>query len=86
MICHEKLLSLKNEDAANGTELYLTLRCYLEHHQNIARASESLFIHRSTLLYRLEKIRKFMKTDFSNPEEILYLLLSFYFLDQEEEN
>lgn len=86
MICHEKLLSLKYEDDANGTQLYQTLRCYLEHHQNIARASEALFIHRSTLLYRLDKIRSFMKTDFSSPEEILYLLLSFYFLEQAEEN
>ena len=84
MICHEKLLSLKYEDEENNTGYYRTLRCYLEHHQNIARTSEALFIHRSTLLYRLEKIRKQMRTDFSNPEELLYLLLSFYFLEQEE--
>lgn len=86
MICHEKLLNLKYEDDQNKTQLYPTLRCYLEHHQNIARASEALFIHRSTLLYRLEKIRKTMKTDFSSPEELLYLLLSFYLLDREEES
>lgn len=84
MICHEKLFLLKYEDEKNNSQLYQTLRCYLEHHQNIARTSEALFIHRSTLLYRLDKIRALMKTDFSDSKEILYLLLSFYFLEQEE--
>lgn len=84
MICHEKLLALKYEDETEGTQLYETLRCFLEHHQNITRTSEALFIHRSTLLYRLDKIRSRMKSDFSDPKELLYLLLSFYFLEQEE--
>ena len=48
------------------------------------RASEALFIHRSTLLYRLDKIRHILKTDFSDPQELLYLLLSFYLIDMEE--
>ncbi|MDO4260916.1 MAG: helix-turn-helix domain-containing protein [Eubacteriales bacterium] len=83
MICHEKLIALKNADENNHTQLYRTVRCYLENHQSIARTSEALFIHRSTLLYRLEKIRDALKTDFSDPEELLYLLLSFRLLDQE---
>jgi len=85
MICHERLLDLKYKDEANHTQLYQTTRCYLEHHQNIARTSEALFIHRSTLLYRLDKIRDIMKTDFSDPDELLYLLLSFHLMDMEEQ-
>lgn len=84
MIGHEKLLELKYADEANNTQLYETTRCFLEHHQSIARTSEALFIHRSTLLYRLEKIRTFLNTDFSDPEEVLYLLLTFYLMDMEE--
>ena len=86
MICHERLLDLKYKDEANQTRLYETTRCYLEHHQNIARTSEALFIHRSTLLYRLEKIRDILKTDFSDPDELLYLLLSFHLMDMEEQS
>ncbi len=83
MICHEKLIALKNADAGSHTQLYRTLRCYLENHQSVTRTAEALFIHRSTLLYRLEKIRDFMKSDFSKPDELLYLLLSFHLLEME---
>ena len=86
MICHERLLELKYEDETNHTELYQTARCYLELHQSIARTSEALFIHRSTLLYRLEKIRNILKTDFSDPQELLYLLLSFYLIEMEDKH
>lgn len=85
MICHEKLLDLKNEDETNQTQLYRTLRCFLENCQGITRTAEDLFIHRSTLLYRLEKIKKILGTDFSDPQEFLYFFLSFYLLDMEEQ-
>ena len=42
--------------------------------------------HRSTLLYRLEKIRNILKTDFSDPQELLYLLLSFYLIEMEDKH
>lgn len=85
MIGHEKLLELKNSDEVNHTQLYPTVRCYLENQQNITRTAEALFIHRSTLLYRLKKIKEFLKTDFSDPDELLYMLLSFHLISMEED-
>lgn len=84
MVSHEKLLALKYADEAHNTQLYQTVRCYLEHHQSITKTAEALFIHRSTLLYRLDKIREVLKTDFSDPDELLYLLLSFHMMDMED--
>ena len=84
MICHEKLLSLKYADESNHSHLYETLRSFLEHHQNIARTSEALYIHRSTLLYRMDKIREFLNSDLSDPAELLYLMLSFHLMALEE--
>ena len=84
MICHEKLLSLKYADEANHSHLYETLRSFLEHHQNIARTSEALYIHRSTLLYRMDKIREFLNSDLSDPAELLYLMLFFHLMALEE--
>lgn len=84
MICHEKLLYLKNMSEAGHSHLYETFRCYLENHLNVTKTAEALFIHRSTLLYRLEKIRGIMRTDLDNPQEMLYLLLSFHLMDMEE--
>lgn len=86
MICHEKLLSLKYKDEAKQSHLYDTLRCFLEHNQNIAHTASALFIHRTTLLYRLDKIKAFLDSDLTDRDEILYLLLSFHLMDMEEEN
>lgn len=84
MICHEKLLNLKYESENSSSQLYQTLRCYLENQQNASRTAQQLFIHRSTLLYRLERISQYLKTDLSDPNELLYLLLSFRLIEMEE--
>ena len=85
MVCHEKLLALKYESEQNQSQLFQTLRCYLENHQSATRTANALFIHRSTLLYRLERISKVLKSDLSDPDELLYLMLSFRLIDMEEE-
>lgn len=85
MVCHEKLLVLKEIDEANGTEYMKTLRTYLDLHKNAVQSANALFIHRSTFLYRLDKIKEIMGTNLEDPEELLYLSLSFYLLDQEEQ-
>ena len=86
MLAHERLLSLKNMADAGNSPLYNTLRVYLENHLNLIKTSEDLFIHRSTLLYRLEKIQNTIHCDYNNPEELLYLMLSFRILDQEKDS
>ena len=45
-----------------------------------------MFIHRSTLLYRLEKIQNILHSDYNNPEELLYLMLSFRIMEQEKDS
>ncbi len=84
MVCHEKLLNLKNMSDSTNSHLYETFRCYLENHLNVTRTAQALFIHRSTLLYRLEKIRAIVNPDLDDPGEMLYLLLSFALMDREE--
>lgn len=85
MVCHEKLLELKYKSEKSGSQLYQTLRCYLENHQSIAKTAQALYIHRSTLLYRLDRIHEIMKSDYTDPDEVLYLLLSFRLMDLESE-
>lgn len=85
MICHERLLQLKYLDKDSGSQLLSTLRCYLENQQSATKTAAALFIHRSTLLYRLEKIQKILRADLGNPDELLYLTLSFYLMDQEDQ-
>lgn len=85
MVCHEKLLALKYKSEETNSQLYRTLRCYLENHQSITKTAQELYIHRSTLLYRLDRIQEILKSDYTDPDEILYLLLSFRLIEMEEQ-
>ena len=85
MICHEGLLELKKHDKENQTQYMETLRVYLEQHLSATQAARELFIHRSTFLYRLDRIKEILQLELDDPEEIFYLELSFRLLEQEQE-
>lgn len=85
MICHEGLLELKKHDEENQTQYMETLRVYLEQHLSATQAARELFIHRSTFLYRLDRIKEILQSELDDPEEIFYLELSFRLLEQERE-
>ncbi|MCD7736775.1 MAG: helix-turn-helix domain-containing protein, partial [Lachnospiraceae bacterium] len=82
---HEGLLRLKEQDEKNHTEYMVTLRTWLDQQMNATRTAKELFIHRSTLLYRLDRIREILHTELEDPEEIFYLELSFRLMEQEQE-
>jgi len=64
----------------NG-ELFETLRVYLMTNGNIKETSERLFIHRSSLKYRLEKIRELLQRDLDDAEQRFNLMLAFKLYD-----
>lgn len=84
LLCSHKLLILKRYDEENHTALYQTLKVYLELERNVLQTAKTLFIHRSTLFYRLERIRKLADIDFENARERLVLQLSFYILEHQK--
>ena len=47
----------------SGPELLTTLRAFLDNNMNISEASRALYIHRNTLLYRMEKFNKLTGLD-----------------------
>jgi sugar diacid utilization regulator len=85
MLCHEGLLKLKAMDEKNHTEYVMTLKAYLEQNLSATQAARSLFIHRSTFLYRLERIQEILQSELDDPDEIFYLQLSLRLLEQEKE-
>lgn len=86
MISHEKLLRLKDADEFQHTDYMNTLKLYLDNHLNAVKTAKDLFIHRSTFLYRLEKIKSLLDTTLEDPEEVLYLMLSFRLIELEEKD
>ena len=85
MVCHPGLLKLRETDRNQHTEYYQTLQVYLEENLSATQAARRLFIHRSTFLYRLERIQELLDADLQDPEERLYLSFSYRLLEKERE-
>lgn len=55
--CMKNIGELVEADRKDNSELLKTLHYYLNNNCNLLKTSESLFIHRNTLIYRLNLIR-----------------------------
>ena len=58
-----------------------TLRTYLECNCNLIRTAERLYVHKNTLLYRLNHIKSILRCDLNDADERLLLMLSFKLLE-----
>ncbi|MDQ3732404.1 MAG: helix-turn-helix domain-containing protein [Actinomycetota bacterium] len=70
------LRPLVSYDATKGTELVATLTTYLDHGGRYETTAEALSIHRSTLKYRLQRIRELSGYDLNDPETHFNLQLA----------
>jgi purine catabolism regulator len=70
----EKLGPLLASDGAR--DLIRTLEVYFEHNGNLSQAAEALFVHRNTLIYRMERIAAIAGIDLDDPEARLALQLA----------
>lgn len=52
----------------NSEELIHTLEAYFENNGNLSQTAETLYVHRNTLLYRMERIAAILKFDLDNPD------------------
>ncbi len=75
--CHPALAALRQYDHTTNSQLYKTLCIYIEKGCNIKLTSESLFIHRNSLVYRLDRITEIGGLDLSDINTLFLLRLSF---------
>ena len=54
-------------------ELQKTIRAYFHNNLNTSETARSLYIHRNTLLYRMEKIQKLTGLDLNDFDDAVYL-------------
>jgi purine catabolism regulator len=59
-----------------GGDLLKTLEAYFEHNGNLSQAAESLYIHRNTLTYRMERIAEISGLDLDHNETRLAVQLA----------
>ena len=65
------LQKLLNYQQANKADLLTTLKVFLQCNQNATKASQQLFIHHKTAIYRIERIKEITGMDFEDAEEML---------------
>lgn len=75
--CHPALAVLRQYDHNNNTHLYETLCVFLDNGCSIKLTSESLYIHRNSLVYRLNRITEICQIDLEDINTIFLLRLSF---------
>ena len=85
IVCSHAVLTLKKYDAEHKTEYYQTLKTYLSCQMNAVKAAKELFIHRSTFLYRMAHIKELVQIDLEEPDQLLYLLLTYRLLEMNEQ-
>ena len=67
---------LISADENSEADLINTLSSYISHNLNMNETANSLYIHRNTLHYRLEKIKNILNMDLNDIDNILTLKLS----------
>jgi DNA-binding PucR family transcriptional regulator len=66
---------LREQDRARGSDLVRTLRTYFAAGTNASEAADRLFLHRNSMLYRLERIQKLTGLDLRDGRVALALQL-----------
>lgn len=81
VLCPEGLMYLKVYDSENDTQLYQTLQVFLDNERHATKTAKDLFIHRSTLFYRLDRILEILNLDLENQKNRLYLQMCLHLLE-----
>ena len=79
--CHPSVLKLVQFDKENGTDFLGTLKLYINVHASAQRTAEHLFIHKNTVIYRVNKALQIMNLDLDNSNHLIAILLSMRILE-----
>lgn len=78
-----KLFEFLKNDTVSGFENYKILRAFIRANLNISEAAAKLYLHRSSFIYRLDKIKKMLDTEFTDGDEVLYFEIIFRAVDEQ---
>jgi DNA-binding PucR family transcriptional regulator len=72
-------------DLERRSDLVRTLRAYFAASSNASEAADRMFLHRNSMLYRLERIQKLTGLDLKDPRVALALQLGLLAIEEGEE-
>ncbi len=79
--CQYVLGRLVAYDRAHNADLLKTLRVYFRSNGNAAESAERLFLHRNSLLYRLQRIEQLLGINLKDPYDRLAVNLAVEFAE-----
>ena len=80
-VCSPALRILQNYDTEKDGDLYRTLQVHLRTGCNVTQSAELLNIHRTSMMKRLNRIKKLTGIRLENADTRLYLMLSYKILE-----
>ena len=80
-LCHPGVLMLQESSLPGDNDLFQTLYLYLLYTRDINRVSAAMNIHRSTLFYRLNKIKSIIGADLNDGNMVFQLMFSFKLIE-----
>ena len=83
LVCSRKILELLHFDKIHHTDYYHTLKLYVRNHLNAVQTAKQLYIHRSTFLYRMEKIKELIDLNLDDYDTLLYVMITFRMMELE---
>jgi PucR family transcriptional regulator, purine catabolism regulatory protein len=72
----KRLAKIYEHDNSHGTSYIITLENYFLNNLNISETAKSMFLHRNTLIYRIDKIKEILNSDLKNSEELLQIQIA----------
>jgi purine catabolism regulator len=81
----ELVRPLVEHDRERRSDLVRTLQAYFAAGTNASEAADQMFLHRNSMLYRLERIQKLTGLDLKDPDASLALRLGLLALEKGEE-
>ena len=78
---HQALAPIREYDVRTGSDLGRTLKVYFESGGNLAATAWQLFLHRNSVLYRLQRIEELSGIDARDRRTRLLLLVAFALAD-----
>lgn len=77
--CLKNISKLLNYDSKHNTNLLETLEFYFKNNRHLIHTAEKLYVHRNTLIYRLNLIKDLLDTDLNDAMKNLELFNSIIF-------
>lgn len=83
-ILAERIAQLRKLDNDETAENLNTLRVYLENERNVSTTAQTFFLHRNSVLYRINKIEEILDIDLNDFKVRSEILMAFQIMDLED--